>query len=87
MSDTPRPDSGPLGWTDVLEAEYRALYGEPPAAGPQRSSDERLRDIQLQMHERAPSALCLSGGGIRSGTFALGVLQGLAHLRVLGSFD
>ena len=28
-----------------------------------------------------PSALCLSGGGIRSATFALGVLQGLAHAR------
>ncbi len=32
------------------------------------------------------SALCLSGGGIRSATFALGVLQGLASKRVLPDF-
>src|SRR6185503_9251999 len=33
------------------------------------------------------SALCLSGGGIRSATFALGVLQGLARAGVLGTID
>src|SRR5690242_11892967 len=30
------------------------------------------------LHERNASALCLSGGGIRSATFALGVIQALA---------
>lgn len=33
------------------------------------------------------SALCLSGGGIRSATFNLGVLQGLARIGLLGKFD
>ena len=33
------------------------------------------------------TALCLSGGGIRSATFALGVLQGLARLSLLKQFD
>jgi hypothetical protein len=33
------------------------------------------------------TALCLSGGGIRSATFALGVIQGLAEQGVLGAFD
>jgi hypothetical protein len=33
------------------------------------------------------SALCLSGGGIRSATFNLGVLQAFARLGLLGSFD
>jgi hypothetical protein len=32
------------------------------------------------------AALCLSGGGIRSAAFALGVLQGLARFRLLGQF-
>jgi hypothetical protein len=32
-------------------------------------------------------ALCLSGGGIRSATFALGVLQGLAERGLLPQFD
>jgi hypothetical protein len=33
------------------------------------------------------SALCISGGGIRSATFALGVLQGLADQGILSEFD
>lgn len=33
------------------------------------------------------SALCISGGGIRSATFALGALQGLADLGILENFD
>ncbi len=32
------------------------------------------------------AALCLSGGGIRSATFALGVLQALARFGLLGRF-
>jgi len=37
---------------------------------------------------KAPlTALCLSGGGIRSATFALGVIQGLAERGVLSGFD
>jgi hypothetical protein len=52
-------------------------------AGP----EERLRQIHRAIHQRPTSGLCLSGGGIRSGTFALGVMQGLAHLGVLGKFD
>ena len=38
-------------------------------------------------HQRPRAALCISGGGIRSATFGLGVLQGLARLGVLGQFD
>ena len=33
------------------------------------------------------SALCLSGGGIRSAAFALGVIEALAKLKVLAAFD
>ena len=36
---------------------------------------------------RPLTALCFSGGGIRSATFNLGVLQGLAKLGLLGGFD
>ncbi len=93
MRDTAEKTSGsegrpPAAWCHVLEAEYRALYGEPalPASAPS-DPGERLRAVHERMHTRAPSALSLSGGGIRSATFALGVLQGLAHLGILGSFD
>ncbi|MCW5960249.1 MAG: patatin-like phospholipase family protein [Pyrinomonadaceae bacterium] len=34
-----------------------------------------------------PSALCFSGGGIRSATFSLGVLQALAKYSLLDKFD
>jgi Patatin-like phospholipase len=36
---------------------------------------------------RPLTALCFSGGGIRSATFNLGVLQGLAKAGLLGDFD
>jgi hypothetical protein len=37
--------------------------------------------------EGVPSALCLSGGGIRSAAFGLGVLQALARCQMLEKFD
>ena len=78
----------PVTWCTVLEDEYRALHGDAPldAAAP-TDPDARLRALHQRIHERGPSALCLSGGGIRSATFALGVLQGLAHVGVLGTID
>lgn len=63
---------------------------------------ERLAALYSAVHRRAESAaevegggvhpgqstaLCLSGGGIRSATFGLGVLQGLARLGWLRRFD
>ena len=33
------------------------------------------------------TALCLSGGGIRSATFCLGVIQGMANRGLLPCFD
>ncbi len=37
--------------------------------------------------EHSTSALCISGGGIRSATFALGALQGMAEHGLLKQFD
>ena len=52
---------------------------------------EKIHDIRLaamykRLHAVKQNALCLSGGGIRSGTFALGILQGLARHNLLKSF-
>jgi hypothetical protein len=45
----------------------------------------------IDVYDRAARSglmrICLSGGGIRSATFNLGVLQGLAELRLLRCFD
>ncbi|HEY0140414.1 MAG TPA: patatin-like phospholipase family protein [Thermoanaerobaculia bacterium] len=53
--------------------------------------DVRLDNLYANVHERAGTeprtALCISGGGIRSATFALGVIQGLASAGILKKFD
>ncbi|HJU11960.1 MAG TPA: patatin-like phospholipase family protein, partial [Candidatus Binataceae bacterium] len=49
---------------------------------------DRLKAIWSQIHhlEEKRAALCISGGGIRSATFGLGVLQGLANCGLLERF-
>jgi hypothetical protein len=49
--------------------------------------EEERRAIQPEGEPRPLSALCISGGGIRSATFALGALQGLAENGLLSQFD
>ena len=102
MSDPlpPRPPDGagpagagatPLTWSQVLDEEDRALRGaDAPADSAEPLPDDeaaRLRQVVARLHRRGRSALCLSGGGVRSGTFALGILQGLASLKILDRFD
>jgi hypothetical protein len=52
--------------------------------------DIRLTALYTKLHarndEEARTALCISGGGIRTATFALGIIQGLAGARVLDKF-
>jgi hypothetical protein len=79
---------GASDWITILQAEYEALYGSKPFeydAPPDRHV--RLHALHLLLHERRPTALCLSGGGIRSASFGLGVLQSLARIGVLGKLD
>jgi hypothetical protein len=56
-----------------------------------RYRDLRLSQLYAELHKRcdadARTALCISGGGIRSATFALGVMQGLAGRGLLKCFD
>ena len=54
--------------------------------------DVRLDSLYDQIHARKKAdqprtALCISGGGIRSATFALGIIQGLASADILRKFD
>ena len=52
------------------------------------SADEQVACYREEAHALGDlSALCLSGGGIRSASFALGVLQGLAARGILSKFD
>ena len=43
--------------------------------------------VRMRLHGAKRTALCFSGGGIRSATFGLGVLQGIAARKLLGQFD
>jgi hypothetical protein len=64
---------------EVLETEYRLIWGEPPAsAGPD--------DLGNLAFDRGQAALCLSGGGIRSAAFALGIVQALSRKKLLTGF-
>ena len=74
---------------EVLEAEFTALHGKLPADYPSSTeSNARLKAIWAAIHglKEKRAALCISGGGIRSATFGLGVLQGLARCGLLGRF-
>jgi hypothetical protein len=65
----------------VLQAELRAILPDlhlPVDAGATIAALDAC-DTDL-------AALCISGGGIRSATFGLGVLQGLARFGLLGQF-
>lgn len=64
--------NSPLDWDRVLARE-RAAIREP--------------DGQSDGPERPLTGLAFSGGGIRSATFNLGILQALAELRLLRQFD
>lgn len=48
---------------------------------------ETNKDPYFQAADMGLMGLCFSGGGIRSATFNLGILQGLAELDLLGCFD
>src|SRR5512147_2107480 len=81
-------DDKPAQLHEVLADEFAALgiSIQIPDGG---SPEDGLRDLYSQLHlsGKRLSALCISGGGIRSATFALGALQGLAEAGMLHQFD
>ncbi|HEY7335957.1 MAG TPA: patatin-like phospholipase family protein [Bryobacteraceae bacterium] len=79
---------------DALE-QVEAARRLPPDHETRQAAEElcaklekpRLERLLKIMRTRKRSALCFSGGGIRSATFGLGVLQGLSHHHLLRHFD
>jgi Patatin-like phospholipase len=74
----------PLDLARVLELEDRHFV--PPMETMQGSDADRLAAAIARCHERDRAALCLSGGGIRSASFAIGVMQGLARRNLISTF-
>jgi len=72
-----------------LDAKLDHLRRSDPEEYERRLDAERVKLFYTWLHaNKVPrSALCFSGGGIRSATFGLGLIQGLARGRLLGQFD
>ena len=76
----------------TIEAVTEQTRPEPPDAG--AAAEWRVEKALLLARYQASvhampegqSALCLSGGGVRSAAFCLGMLQGLARRRLLSQF-
>ncbi|HMG47946.1 MAG TPA: patatin-like phospholipase family protein [Allosphingosinicella sp.] len=69
----------------VLAAEYGLIWSDKPQ--PAGETDTQLvADYHVKAFANGQAALCLSGGGIRSAAFALGVLQALSRKQILTGF-
>ena len=77
-----KSEERPLTFVQVLAEEYKILR-----AGEWSATTEQ--ELIRKMDGQGPplSALCISGGGIRSATFALGAIQALAEKGILAGFD
>lgn len=75
-----------IGETAVLAEEFNRLHGGAYDIDQPPQPDDLFKAIHDLPPGERQAALCLSGGGIRSASFALGVLQGLAKEGILGSF-
>ena len=81
------PDGGVVASDDALDNELLEIERRRRAAG-MAETEVAAGESWLQRSERLRlTALCLSGGGIRSAAFCLGVLQSLARRRLLNEFD
>jgi len=90
MADDPDAAAQPKSLADILAEELDGQLGaEQTQELPVEEKQERLRAVYDRIHAEQPerSALCLSGGGIRSAIFGLGILQGLARYGLLRGFD
>ncbi len=80
-SDEPRPFSA------VLAEELTAITGRRKLRGENIDDVEKGKSVFDKADRTRFTGLAFSGGGIRSATFNLGVLQALAKLRLLPRFD
>lgn len=78
------PTDGVFVLTEVLSAEFGKLR---PESGYTGLSDAASLFDKVHREQKPLTALCISGGGIRSATFALGAIQGLAENGLLETFD
>jgi hypothetical protein len=73
-------------YVNAEKCEETHAVGPTPHVAP-ATVDKRTRDALAEARDRGLVGLAFSGGGIRSATFCLGVLQALARLKILRVFD
>ena len=68
---------------------FRMLLEEVFPVELEAGDERRLQEVyrRIHSHPHGLAALCLSGGGIRSAVFSLGIVQGLARRKLLHGFD
>src|SRR5262249_44848476 len=72
---------------EALWNEFTAIHGELPPPPKEQTPDASMDSYLSAAAKKGPSAICLSGGGIRSAAFSLGVIQALARKGLLTQFD
>lgn len=81
----------PLDAVRMLAEEFESVHARqlPDIGIGTKPPEECMRALRRKIHglPTPRSALCLSGGGIRSATFSLGVLQALAANGLLKKFN
>src|SRR5574338_1546621 len=89
VGDMMRERKQAASFTDVLRAELEAISRQRASRSDGAKAKElpSVDDPVQAAHRAKLTGLAFSGGGIRSATFNLGVLQGLAKLGLLPSFD
>jgi len=80
----PRPVSTLAG---ALWDEFEAIHNQRRSAATAQGPDASLHAYYDAALHQDQAALCLSGGGIRSAAFSLGVLRALARHGLLTSFQ
>src|SRR5581483_10254930 len=74
-SQEPVPDAEAY---EAARAAYHSARGKGDAEAFAAAESIFRKALFARLHYRGRTALCFSGGGIRSATFGLGILQGLA---------
>jgi len=87
----------PAPFPKVLEQEHEQVRARRAHLGvlhstewqdmPAITPDQEMNKCAIEAHSLRPFGVCISGGGIRSATFGLGILQGLAERGLLPFID
>jgi hypothetical protein len=80
-------EQGSVDFSTVYREELRAVLQRRQETNAEVPQDDSVSDLQKFALEQDLCGLAISGGGIRSATFGLGVLQGLSSIGLLRKFD